>query len=134
MRKAEFEGAMVICPPSAVGSPWIRKFMPFSLGIASGWMALRGARRRRGADRGFVLSDHADWNELNDTVRQSGAAKVYVTHGYSELFAQWLTENGIEATEVKTQYEGELGEIVESSTQESTAESDVTTAAGEAQE
>jgi len=134
MRKSEFEGALVICPPSAVGSPWIRRFMPFSLGIASGWMALRGARRRRGADRGFVLSDHADWRELNDTVRQSGATKVYVTHGYSELFAQWLTENGIEAAEVKTQYEGELGEIVESGAQENTTESEISTAAGEAQE
>lgn len=134
MRKADFEGGLVVCPPSAVGSPWIRKFMPFSLGIASGWMALRGARRRRGADRGFILSDHADWAELNDTVKQSEATKVFVTHGYSEIFAQWLTERGIEAAEVKTQYEGELGEIVESGTQESTAESDVVLTAGEEQD
>ena len=114
MKKQDFEGALIVCPPSAVGSTWIRKFLPFSLGIASGWMLLRGPRRRKGADRGFVLSDHADWNDLNTTVKETGAEKVFATHGYAELYAQWLTENGIEAHEGKTQYEGELGELVES--------------------
>lgn len=114
--KKDYEGAMVICPPSAVGSPWINRFLPYSLGIASGWMKLRGPRRRRGADRGFVLSDHADWNDLNTTIKATGAERVFVTHGYSEIFAQWLNENGYDAKEVKTQYEGELGEIIESKT------------------
>lgn len=113
--KKDYEGALVVCPPSAVGSPWIRRFLPFSLGIASGWMKLRGARRRRGADRGFVLSDHADWNDLNKAIRETGAERIFVTHGYTEIFSQWLNENGYEAREVKTQYEGELGEMVESS-------------------
>jgi putative mRNA 3-end processing factor len=76
-------------------------------------MNLRGARRRRGADRGFVLSDHADWGELNTAIRETGAEKVFITHGYSEVFSRWLQENGIESGEVKTQYEGELGEIIE---------------------
>ncbi len=111
--KKTFEGSMIICPPSATGSPWMNRFLPYSLGIASGWMTLRGARRRRGADRGFVLSDHADWNELNTAIRETGAEKVFVTHGYSEIFAQWLNENGYDAKEVKTQYEGELAEIIE---------------------
>jgi putative mRNA 3-end processing factor len=113
--KKDYEGALVVCPPSAVGSPWIRRFLPYSLGIASGWMKLRGARRRRGADRGFVLSDHADWTDLNKAIKATGAEKVFVTHGYTEIFSQWLNENGYEAKEVKTQYEGELGEMVESS-------------------
>lgn len=113
MKRKDFEGALVVCPPSAVGSPWLRKFEPFSLGIASGWMNLRGARRRRGADRGFVLSDHADWGELNTAIRETGAEKVFITHGYSEVFSRWLQENGIESGEVKTQYEGELSEIIE---------------------
>ena len=113
--KKDYEGALVVCPPSAVGSPWIRRFLPYSLGIASGWMKLRGARRRRGADRGFVLSDHADWAELNTAIKETGAEKVFVTHGYTEIFSQWLNEIGYEAREVKTQYEGELGEMVESS-------------------
>ena len=76
-------------------------------------MKLRGTRRRRGADRGFVLSDHADWNDLNQTISDTGAEKVYVTHGYSEIFAQWLNSKGIQAQEVKTKYEGELGEMAE---------------------
>jgi putative mRNA 3-end processing factor len=112
-KKQDFEGALVICPPSAVGSPWIRKFLPYSLGIASGWMSLRGARRRRGADRGFALSDHVDWKDLNKAVIETGAQRVYVTHGYSEIFAHWLNDRGIESHVVKTAYEGELSEIVE---------------------
>jgi putative mRNA 3-end processing factor len=113
MKRRDFEGALVICPPSAVGSPWLRRFDPYSLGIASGWMNLRGARRRRGADRGFVLSDHAYWNDLNGAIRETGASRVCITHGYSEIFAKWLEENGIESGIVKTQYEGELSEIIE---------------------
>jgi putative mRNA 3-end processing factor len=111
--KEDLKGALIICPPSAVGSPWVRRFLPYSLGVASGWMKLRGTRRRRGADRGFVLSDHADWNELNTVIRETGAQKVFVTHGYSEIFAHWLREQGMDAQEVKTRFEGELGEMAE---------------------
>lgn len=121
MKRKDFDGALVVCPPSAVGSPWLRRFDPYSLGIASGWMNLRGARRRRGADRGFVLSDHADWNDLNIAIRETGAERVYITHGYSEIFSQWLTESGIESSVVKTQYEGELGEIIEGTDPETVA-------------
>jgi putative mRNA 3-end processing factor len=113
MKRKDFDGALVVCPPSAVGSPWLRRFDPYSLGIASGWMNLRGARRRRGADRGFILSDHADWYDLNTAVRETGAERVYITHGYSEIFARWLGEKGLDASVVKTQYEGELSEIIE---------------------
>lgn len=116
-KRSDYEGSLVICPPSAIASPWIRRFLPYSLGIASGWMKLRGPRRRRGADRGFVLSDHADWTDLNTAVKATGAERIFVTHGYSEIFSQWLNENGYDAKEVKTQYEGELGEIVESQTE-----------------
>lgn len=111
--KEDLKGALIICPPSAVGSPWVRRFLPYSLGVASGWMKLRGTRRRRGADRGFVLSDHADWDDLNNAIRETGAEKVFVTHGYTEVFAHWLNEQGIEAHEVKTKFEGELGEMAE---------------------
>lgn len=113
MKKQEFAASLVVCPPSAIGSPWMRKFLPYSLGIASGWMNLRGARRRRGADRGFVLSDHADWNELNTAVKESKAERVFVTHGYADVFSQWLNENGMESGVVKTRYEGELAEVSE---------------------
>ncbi len=122
MKKKEFEGALVVCPPSALGTPWMRKFDPYSLGIASGWMGLRGARRRRGADRGFILSDHADWPELNQAVAATGAERVFVTHGYTEIFARWLRSRGLAARDVKTQYEGELAEIAESNIEDAKTE------------
>lgn len=103
--RTDWEGGLVVCPPSALGSLWIKKFQPYSLAIASGWMSLRGTRRRRGADRGFVLSDHADWRQLNQAVRASGASRVFVTHGYTEVFARWLKERGLEAHDAKTQFD-----------------------------
>jgi putative mRNA 3-end processing factor len=111
--KEDLQSALIISPPSAVGSSWMRRFFPYSLGVASGWMKLRGTRRRRGADRGFVLSDHADWNDLNLAIKETGAEKVFVTHGYTEIFTQWLNSKGIEAKEVRTRFEGELGEMAE---------------------
>ena len=105
--KATIKGAMVLAPPSALGSAWMKKLQPHSLGIASGWMALRGTRRRRAADRGFVLSDHADWAGLNAAITATGAQRVIATHGYQAAFARWLTEQGIEAHEEQTLFEGE---------------------------
>jgi putative mRNA 3-end processing factor len=105
--RTDWEGGLILCPPSALGSPWIKKFQPYSLAIASGWMSLRGTRRRRGADRGFALSDHADWCQLNEAVRASGASRVFVTHGYTEVFARWLQERGVEAYEARTQFDVE---------------------------
>jgi putative mRNA 3-end processing factor len=128
MKRKDFEDALIVCPPSAVGSPWLRRFDPYSLGIASGWMNLRGARRRRGADRGFVLSDHADWDDLNKAIHETGAQRVFITHGYSEIFSRWLLEQGIESAEVKTQYEGELSEIVEGADPETVANGPTETA------
>jgi putative mRNA 3-end processing factor len=99
-------GAIIIAPPSALGSPWMRKFRPYSDAMASGWMNLRGARRRRAVDRGFVLSDHADWKGLNQAVEATGAERVFVTHGYSDIFARWLRERGYDARAVRTEFEG----------------------------
>ncbi|CAG5007655.1 hypothetical protein DYBT9275_04097 [Dyadobacter sp. CECT 9275] len=105
--KKLFRGALVLAPPSVDGSTWIRKFNPYSLGYCSGWMALRGAKNRRAVDQGFVLSDHADWPDLNKAVKESEAEKVFVTHGYTSIFSRWLNENGIEAGEVSTMYGNE---------------------------
>lgn len=116
--KSDFEGNIVIATPSAVGSSWVKKFGSISIGSASGWMNLRGARRRRGVDRGFVLSDHADWDGLNKAVDESQAERVFVTHGYTNIFAKWLNEKGLEAAVVETQFEGELTEIGEGTTKE----------------
>ena len=100
-------GALVLAPPSALGSAWMRRFGQAATGLASGWMALRGVRRRRGAERGFVLSDHADWDGLNAAVAATGASRAFVTHGYTSVFCRWLAEQGYDAAVVETGYEGE---------------------------
>jgi len=100
-------GALVLATPSALGTPWARRFGPASTAFASGWMALRGVRRRRAADRGFVLSDHADWPGLNAAIRATGAERVLVTHGYTSIFRRWLAEQGYDAHVVETGWEGE---------------------------
>lgn len=104
MDKKLFQNALVVAPPSADNTPWLKKFTPYSIGYCSGWMAVRGAKNRRAIDRGIVLSDHADWKELNKAVKECGAEKVYVTHGSTDVFSKWLNENGIEAGEVSTMY------------------------------
>ena len=98
------KGAFVLAPPSALGSTWARRFKPASTAFASGWMALRGVRRRRAADRGFVMSDHADWAGLNRAIADTGAERVFVTHGYTSVFRKWLEEQGYDAGIVSTEY------------------------------
>jgi putative mRNA 3-end processing factor len=100
-------GALVVATPSALGTTWTRRFGPSSSAFASGWMALRGVRRRRAADRGFIMSDHADWTGLNDAIRATGATRVFVTHGYTAIFRRWLETQGYDARIVATEYEGE---------------------------
>jgi putative mRNA 3-end processing factor len=107
-KKEEIAGSIVLAPPSAHGSPWIRKMTPFVTGSASGWMAFRGARRRRAIDRGFVMSDHCDWYGLLDSIKTTGAEKVICTHGYTDVFSKYLRELGYDARTEKTQYEGEV--------------------------
>lgn len=103
----QFQGNLVIATPASLGSSWAKKFKDFSSAFASGWMAMRGTRRRRAADRGFVLSDHADWKGLNQAVEASGAENVYVTHGYTDIFSKWLQSKGLNASIVKTEFTGE---------------------------
>ena len=101
--KSAFKGSLIIAPPSAMGTSWIRRFSPFRTGVCSGWMAVRGARRRRAADRGFVLSDHADWEGLVSAITATEAEKVYLTHGNTASFGRFLQEEqGINAVELKT--------------------------------
>lgn len=106
-------GAIVIAPPSALGTSWMRRFGQTSSGFASGWMQLRGIRRRRSVDRGFVISDHADWPGLLSAIGQTGAEKVFVTHGYTDIFARWLNEAGYQSAVVSTEYEGEAADTEE---------------------
>lgn len=118
MAAKDFAEGIIIAPPSAATGPWLKKFKQLSVGVASGWMAIRGARRRRAVERGFVLSDHADWAGLNNAIEATGASTVYVTHGYTAVFSSWLREKGLQAFELKTEYQGELNEINESDTTE----------------
>ncbi len=106
-RIKDHPGALVLAPPAALGTPWARRFGPSSTGFASGWMRLRGVRRRRAADRGFVVSDHADWDGLLTAIRATGAENIYVTHGYTEIFARALTEMGWRAQVVPTEFGGD---------------------------
>lgn len=108
----EVANGIVVAPPSAYNSVWTKKFKNTSHASASGWMNLRGARRRRGVDRGFILSDHADWKGLNDVIDATGAENVIATHGYTSTFAQWLKSKGINAITENTAFEGESAEEV----------------------
>ncbi len=105
--KEDLSRALIIAPPSAIGSTWTRKLGPVSVGVASGWMMLRGSKRRQNVDRGFVLSDHADWEGLNEAIKATEASHVICTHGYTGVFSQWLNENGYNAVEEKTFFEAE---------------------------
>ncbi|MEL6884848.1 MAG: ligase-associated DNA damage response exonuclease [Pseudomonadota bacterium] len=100
-------GAIVLTPPSAIGSAWARKFGAQETAFASGWMALRGIRRRRAGDRGFVISDHADWPGLLDAIRATQAENIYVTHGYTDIFSRYLNENGWAAQVIPTEFGGD---------------------------
>ena len=108
--KADLRRALVICPPSAAASPWIRRFGDCSTAFASGWMQLRGARRRGGYDRGFVLSDHADWPGLMSAIGATGAPRVIVTHGSIPVMVRYLGGQGLQAGSFETEYGGDAVE------------------------
>ena len=102
--KALLRRALVVAPPSVLGSAWARRFGDSGDAFASGWMQLRGARRRQGVDRGFVLSDHADWPGLQGAIAATGASRVIVTHGYEAVMVRWLQQQGLQAGSFRTEY------------------------------
>lgn len=102
--RKRYTGSLILAPPSAIESPWVMKFYPASTAIASGWMMIRGNKRRRSVDTGFVLSDHADWCGLNDSIKETGAEKVFVTHGYRDVMVRWLRAKGYEAGVLETEF------------------------------
>src|SRR5205823_1696337 len=109
-RGFDWKKAIVLAPPSAHGSVWMRRFGVVSTAFASGWMRMRGTRRRRSIDRGFVLSDHADWPALLTAIAATEADSVLVTHGYRAPLVRWLSEHGRQAESLDTRYEGERDE------------------------
>ncbi|MBB2148744.1 ligase-associated DNA damage response exonuclease [Pedobacter gandavensis] len=110
--KSELQEGIVIVPPAVAEGRWIKSLMHPVTGVCSGWMQVRAARRWRGSDAGFALSDHADWPGLLSAIQATEAEKVYVTHGYTAIFAKYLNEIGIAAEEVKTQYGIEDEEVI----------------------
>jgi putative mRNA 3-end processing factor len=96
--------ALIVAPPAVHGSAWARRFGDFSDAFASGWMQLRGARRRQGGERGSVLSDHADWPGLQAAIAATGAERVIVTHGYEAVMVRWLREQGLQAGSFRTEF------------------------------
>jgi putative mRNA 3-end processing factor len=100
---------LVITPGSAIGTPWTNKMKPYSTAMASGWMQLRGWRRRSNIDKGFVLSDHADWDALLLAIKESEAQRVITTHGYTDLFSQYLRNVGLDAVAETTEFGEEEG-------------------------
>lgn len=108
--RPDWRGALIIAPLSARGTSWTRRFGDHSSAFVSGWMQIRGARRRRAVDRGFVLSDHADWEGLIGAIKATGADRIGVTHGYIASFVRWLVEQGYDARAYETTYGDENDE------------------------
>ncbi|HEY9679702.1 MAG TPA: ligase-associated DNA damage response exonuclease [Drouetiella sp.] len=121
-RGTKYSGSLIVAPPSAQATPWMRTFGTVSTAFASGWMRIRGTRRAKAIDRGFVLSDHADWAALNHVIRETGADHVIVTHGYAAEMVRWLNEKGIRASSFSTEFEGEREELQPARTESDTNE------------
>ncbi len=103
-RGVQWHAGLVVAPTSAQGTPWLRRFGELSTAHVSGWMRIRGMRRRQATDRGFVLSDHADWPGLTQTIAATGAERVWATHGYAAVLARWCAEQGLEAQALDTRF------------------------------
>ena len=111
VERALLKRALVIAPPAVLGSAWANKLGDCSDAFASGWMQLRGARRRQGVDRGFVLSDHADWPGLQRAIAATGASRVIVTHGYEAVMVRWLQQQGLQAGSLRTAFGSDDDEV-----------------------
>jgi putative mRNA 3-end processing factor len=106
-RGTKFAGELVLAPLAARGTPWMRRLGDHSDAFASGLMRVRGVRRQRAFDRGFVLSDHADWPALLRTITETGATRVLATHGHAGPLARHLQSAGYEAGTIRTAWEGD---------------------------
>ncbi|HEY5070685.1 MAG TPA: ligase-associated DNA damage response exonuclease [Caulobacteraceae bacterium] len=93
----EFAGGLIIAPPSALGTPWQRRFPDPVSAFASGWMRIRARARQRGVELPLIISDHADWDELTATIDELRPAEVWITHGREEALARWASLHGISA-------------------------------------
>jgi len=118
MKKKDLEGAMIIAPPGFMNSKFMDRLKNIKTASASGWMNLRGARRRSSVDKGFVLSDHADWQGLLSAIKDTGADSILVTHGYVNVFSKYLRHLGYNAQILETEYEGDETELASTTSNE----------------
>ena len=119
----DWSQALIVAPPAAAGTSWARRFGKLSIAMASGWMQIRGTRRRRAMDRGFILSDHVDWADLMQTIDETEAENVWVTHGYSSIVVRHLREKGLNAKVVQTEFTGE--QLIEDDSTDDSSEASV---------
>lgn len=108
LSRNDLQGALLIVPPAAVNSNVYEKLKPFETAFASGWMGVKGNGRRQLYDTGFAVSDHADWKGLNNAVSLTEAENVIVNHGFSDVFAKWLREKGLNAYEQPSKHQSSL--------------------------
>lgn len=94
---SELGGRLVLCPPSALADRWSRRFGDAITAVASGWMRIKARARQRGAELPLVISDHADWPELLDTIEATEAGEIWVTHGQEDALVHWCQQRGIPA-------------------------------------
>jgi putative mRNA 3-end processing factor len=128
-KKHDWRGSIVVAVPSVHGTSWVKKFGRCSTAMASGWMAVRGARRRRSVDRGFILSDHVDWPSLLQAIEACNPETVWLTHGYTAPVARYLMENGRDAKVLDLLGRNEGDE--DASDDENATAADIETTAGE---
>ncbi len=114
MKKGVIKNSIIIAPPSVLGNPWLKRFEPYKTAFFSGWMSIRGAKKRKNVDMGFVLSDHADWNGLQDAIISTKAENIYITHGYKSVLSRWIKEKLLlNAMELDTLFTGESLDLPE---------------------
>jgi putative mRNA 3-end processing factor len=97
MKKADLAGTITLAPPSATADIWTRRFPDPVTAFASGWMRVRARARQRGVELPLVISDHADWDGLTDTIDATGAGEIWVTHGQEDALVHWCTSKGLAA-------------------------------------
>lgn len=95
--KAELQGQIILCPPSAIQDVWSRRFDDPVTAFASGWMRIRARAKQRGVELPLVISDHADWDGLRATIRETGASEIWVTHGQEDALVHWCKAQGLDA-------------------------------------
>lgn len=111
--ETDFTGALILAPPSAENSSWLKRFGNYTTAAASGWMQIRGTRRRSSAQTGFVISDHADWSGLLTAIKSTNATRIIATHGYTDILTKYLREMGLEAIAESTEFGEEESQISE---------------------